>query len=330
MTITITLEKFITDMLTVVDQVISSFVESGFRNLVSSNTTTITLLMTVYVIWIGYRFLSHTSDKDILSITKHLVMLVLVYALLMDWHLFCLFFYDIFTTEPALITKTMLSSNSGHIGFQANSTAEALNTIFAQGIKTTSTIWQHAGLNPVLYLCGFLVFLSTCVNCLYALGLLVYAKLAMAVILFLAPLFICCLLWLSTRKLFDSWLQSLINYAFIPIVTCGFLMLTLSLAQAILPGVNQEATGGNTHFTGVLVYFGVAVLNFFLLRQIPNICAGLTASFALEALHSAMPLAKQAFRTSVAAPVFSKAGNYAKSKYKQAKAGIRESKAKQN
>jgi len=326
MTITITLEKFVTDMLSAVDEVISAFVETGFHNLVSNNATTITLLMTAYVIWMGYRFLSRTMGMDIFSISRHLILLVIVYSLLMDWDLFCLFFYNIFTNAPALITKTMLSSNSSHIGFQANSTADALNIIFSQGMETTSTIWQHAGLNPVLYLCGFLVFLSTCVNCLYALGLLVYAKLAMAVILFLSPIFICCLLWPSTRRLFDSWLQSLINYAFIPIVTCGFLMLTLSIAQAVLPGVNQEAAAGNTHFTGVLVYFAVAVLTFFLLRQIPNICAGLTTSFALEALHSATPLAMQAFRTATATPLVKKAMN----KYKQTKAVIRERNAQQN
>jgi type IV secretory pathway VirB6-like protein len=121
---------------------------------------------------------------------------------------------------------------------------------------------------------------------------------AMAVMLFLAPIFISFLLWDSTRKLFDNWLQALTNYALIPIVTCGIFMLTLSIANATLPGLQLNVSSGQSTFSGILPYLEISLISALLFKQVLPTCSASSGGIALEAIGTAIPLAKQAFRAS--------------------------------
>jgi type IV secretion system protein VirB6 len=288
--------SFVSDLLNTVDLVISNFVQSGYKNLVANNQNVITMMMTLYIAWLGYRFMMHTLTLEVSALTRHLVLVIIVYALLIDWNLFYTFFYNVFTNEPGIITQTMLNSmRTPNIG--GESTTSALNSVYEQGMNISKALFNMGNIHNIeIYFYGFLVAASTVIGCLIALAILIYAKMAMAVMLFLAPLFISFLLWDSTRKLFDNWLQALINYALIPIVTCGILMLTLSIANATLPGLQQNVTSGQPTFSGILPYLGVSLINALLFKQVMPTCAALSGGMALEAIGAAIPIAKQAFK----------------------------------
>ena len=298
---TINPNTFITDVLQTVDQVIGTFVQTGFTNLVDNNHDLITLLMTFYIIGLGYRFMTHSLGMDLNTIAKHLTILISVYALLTQWSLFYLFFYNIFTNEPGVIIQTMVSSDP-NLNLPASNVNEALNAVFNQGMQAAVTLFHQGGFTSSdglrAFLFGFLVAAMTCVGCLIALALLIYAKMAMAVMLLVAPFFITFLLWSSTRELFNKWLQALFNYAFIPIMTCGILMLTLSVANVTLPGLEATANSSTPTFTGLIPYLCICLVSALLFKQVIPIAAALSGGLALEGLRAAIPIAHQALKAS--------------------------------
>ena len=283
MSLTISTDNFVNDLMASVDYILRGFVENGYQHLVQNNITVINVMMTFYVAWMGYKIVNRTLEFDLNVFARHMGQLIIVYALLTNWHLFYLFFYNIFTNEPGEITKTLIESN-GSVPVGTN-TLDAINSVFRKGMELSSYLFSHHNtFNFMPLILGICVFIATLLQCLIAVALLVYAKMAMALILFLGPLFISFMLWEATHEFFNKWVQKLVNYALIPILTCGILMLTLSLVNIALPSMTHEIYAGNPSFTGVIVYLGLAFISFLLYLQILPLCAALSGGVALSGM----------------------------------------------
>src|SRR6185312_14538910 len=168
-------DTFITDVLKTVDVVIGNFVQTGFTNLVHNNLTVINLAMTLYVIWLGYRFITHTLVIDTGTV-RHVIAIISVYALLTQWNLFYLFFYNIFTNEPGVITRTMVESDPS-AGIPGKDTYEALNAVYKQGMDAALALFRSGGFTSMdglrMYFFGLLVMGITWACCLIALAFIV-------------------------------------------------------------------------------------------------------------------------------------------------------------
>src|SRR5205085_173554 len=172
----------------------------------------ISLLFTFYVMFLGYRFLFHDHHFNLSTVTKHMVVMLCTYGMVMHWDLYHLFVYDIFTNEPAHITEILIDSSGKLHG--SESIAQALDDIYAAIVKAAMGFFGEisfsaAGLAFLIY--GLLVFLIGSLLCLFALLLFVYAKMMMAIALALGPLFILFILWDSTKGIFSAWLKKLIT-----------------------------------------------------------------------------------------------------------------------
>ena len=74
---------------------------------------------------------------------------------------------------------------------------------------------------------GYSLFYMTLVSVAYALYLLVLSKIALAILLGLAPLFFLFLLFDATRDFFVHYLRQVFNFALIPIFTAAVLSIML-------------------------------------------------------------------------------------------------------
>ena len=90
-------DNFIAGTLATVDGVIANFVNTAYVHLVQANAEVITLSFTLYVMLLGYQFINHTHHFNLNEIMRHLIILLCVYGLVMNWSLYHLFVYKIFT-----------------------------------------------------------------------------------------------------------------------------------------------------------------------------------------------------------------------------------------
>jgi|GEM_PF-2842808 len=147
--------------------------------------------------------------------------------------------------------------------------------------------WQDLG----QYLYAFAVWLGALGITGYAAMLIILAKLAVAVLLAIGPLFILLLMFANTRSLFDGWLRTLLGYGLIPVFVYALLSILLTLAEA--PLRQLENTSGAEELISVVGPF--LLINFIatlLLAQILNIAGSVTGGGSL----STMGLAKSSFK----------------------------------
>src|SRR5262245_30578371 len=108
----ITVSSFFSGTLNTVDAVIGSFVTTAYQHFMQANAGLITLLFTVYVMFLGLRFLYSTQLVSAMLLVKHVVLMLCVYGMVMNWQLYHLFVYNIFTTEPSNIAHILVNAAS--------------------------------------------------------------------------------------------------------------------------------------------------------------------------------------------------------------------------
>lgn len=287
----ITVKTFFSDTLNTVDAVIGNYVNTAYTHFVQTNLDVITLLFTVYIIFLGYRFLNHDQPVSLSYVTRHLIVMLSVYGMLMSWHLYNLFVYNIFTNEPGNIAQIMVSSAQGfHPG---ETIAQVLDQIYEAVINATigffgQVSFSSSGIAFIFY--GVLVFAVGSLMCIFALLLFIYAKMMMAVSLALGPLFITFILWDSTKGMFAAWLRKLVTIALIPIITSAILVLMLSVIDVTLPGINQPID--SMQFYGIVPFLGLSVATALILSQVFKISSSLAGGITLANLSEGVNIIK--------------------------------------
>src|SRR3990167_413265 len=96
----ITASTFFSGTINTVDAVIGNFVNSAYTHLIQANSGIITLLFTFYVMLLGYQFLSHKHHFNMMVMVQHLITMLIVFGMVMNWRFYHLLVYNIFTNEP--------------------------------------------------------------------------------------------------------------------------------------------------------------------------------------------------------------------------------------
>lgn len=310
---TILVSSFISDTLNTVDAVIGDFVNISYNNFISANSGIITLLFTVYVIHFGYRFLNHDHHFNMSHVMRHLIVMLMVYGLVMNWNIYNVFVYNIFTNEPGRIANVLINSTS-HIQ-SGNTIAQALDGIYKAIIDVAAGFFgqiNFSGSGIAFLFYGVLVFVIGSLLCVFALLLFIYAKMMMAVALALGPIFILFVLWDATKDIFAAWLRKLITLALIPIVTSAILALMLSVIHVTLPNINQPTE--NIQFYGIAPFLGLSLATTLILSQVFRICSSLGGGISLTSLSKGVDIAKSSLESTGIASVSRHAAEWSRKK----------------
>jgi type IV secretion system protein VirB6 len=293
----ITFNTFFSGSMNTVDAVIGNFVQNAYVHFIQANTNVITLLFTFYVMMLGYQFISHHHHFQIGDVVKRLILMLCVFGLVMNWQLYHLFIYNIFTNEPANISQILVgAAGNGH--FSGNISA-ALDGIFEAVINAAmgflgEASFSASGLAFILY--AILVSCIGTVMCVYALLLFIYAKMMMAVSLALGPVFILFIIWEPTKGLFSAWLNKLITIALIPVITSAILVLMLSVINVTLPHLKQPVE--EMQFVGIIPFLALSLATTLILSQVIHISSSLGGGIAIASLSSGAAMASSAWNKS--------------------------------
>jgi len=157
-----------------------------------------------------------------------------------------------------------------------------IDTVWAQGGAVASALWEKGGvLNGEVgfYLAGAIVYGLMGAVCVYALFLMALARVALALLLAMGPLFIVMLLFESTQRFFEAWVAQLANYALVAVLAVLMSALMLTVVEAY---ATQTAAQGAAILTvDALDMLLVAGLVLLLFRQVMPIAARLGGGVAL-------------------------------------------------
>lgn len=276
-------------LITQLDTIILSFVQGAFGSLTPAIQTLWRMMFVIFIAVYGYKIMisGRFSAADLLS---HCVKIIILLALATQWDLFFLIVFNMLTDLPSDIAGQIMQAAAASFGAGAQAgTVDTANTalsrFFERGMAVSATVLQGAGWRDIgQYLYAFAIWLGTIGLTGYAAMLIILAKLAVAVLLGIGPLFILLLIFANTRALFEGWLRTLLNYALIPVFVYTLLAILLTLAEAPLAHLEAHSGAADALISAVGPFLLISTIAVLLLAQILNIAASVTGGVSLSTM----------------------------------------------
>lgn len=264
------------DILQKVDLVTLHYTAQSYQAVVARHSAELHLLLVVYIGLYGVAILQGVLPGNAQQMSRHILKAFIIFELATNWGMFTIFFYNVFTSGPDKVTGAL----TGGID-----PSQQLGALFDVGMDCAIRIFKKAiTFNIGIILTGLLVFVGTLLLTGYALFLLVLSKLGLAILLSLAPLFVTFALWKSTRGLFQGWLNYLVNFALVPILTYALLALVLSIMQDSVQKIDQA--GEAVRMIDVTPFLLIGCISTLLFAQVNRIASSLGGGIALSTFGS--------------------------------------------
>jgi type IV secretion system protein VirB6 len=264
--------------LTAVDCIASEVSEQAFNRLFGTDGqlgTILTILLTLYVAFFGISLMLGRSNLSIRTMIPRMMTIGLVLTFVTSFVAYQNFFYNIFVLGPDWISG-LLTENDG----SATTTfATKLDIVFL-AVQQASTGQQNISLfsPPGMMWAGAMLLL------LGTVGLLVTARIGLALLLAVGPIFVVLALFNGTRGLFVGWLKGLVMLALAPIfaVVGGSIMLEMAVpilaALVAVPGqIDQQAA---------MAFFVVGFVHVLLMLMVLKVAASMVAGWQVFGLAS--------------------------------------------
>lgn len=244
-------------------------------------------IVAVFVVVFGYRVLMGYSQAPIQESTRKFLLLVVIAVCVMyPYFVIMGVLYPFFGQEPFNLAAMLPNAPTSWGGWGGTISGSAIYSrlddilesafVTAGGMMTDGDGWVM----PTIH--GLIIMVSTILAVGYAAFLIIMAKFAIALLVGLSPIFLICLLFDTTKGLFERWLGLLFNYALVPIFTLAILSFGTQWMTRQLN--NLTAGGPDPAMSDVAAYALAAVILFLLLLQVMQICASIGGGLALSTM----------------------------------------------
>lgn len=228
--------------LTAVDCIASEVSEQAFNRLFGTDGQLGVVLMsvlTIYVAFFGISLLLGRSNLSIRGMIPRMVTIGLVLTFATSFAAFSTVFYNIFVASPDWLAGVITDSE----GSATATFALKLDIVFLAIQEASTGIEDISAFSPpgMMWIGAMLLLIGT-------VGLLVTARIGLALLLAVGPIFVVLALFNGTRGLFVGWLKGMVVLSLAPLfaVVGGSLMLEMAVpilsALVATPGViDQQA-----------------------------------------------------------------------------------------
>lgn len=268
------------DLLTDTDIVLNSTVNNIYYVLSAPAVSIWTGAALLMVIFYGIMLLLGKLNEVTLYVTGIVIFKFLfVYALITSWGVFSIMLFNLFTNSSEAAGNIVLSATAGN----TSNVTSSIDKFYTDSAEAAANIMDSAStfdLSAHFY--GGFVYVGAFLVSGYSVFLIILSKIAVALLLALAPLFVLFALFQNTRGFFEGWLRQLLNYALIPLFIYTLLAFILQLSTNAINDLVASAGTGGGNAGVVMPYVLVCLICFLLMTQIMNIVSGITGGFALS------------------------------------------------
>lgn len=239
-----------------IDCITQEMTEEAFFRLFGaggSMTPALTIILTLFIAWFGIQLLTGRSSVSINALTPRMMTLGLVLTFATSWAAYQGVVWNLATGGPEELA-TILTGSDG-----------SATVLFAQKIDIVFTAvaevagGEDAEAPDSVFSPGGLMWFGATLFLLGTVGVLVTARIALAVLIALGPIFVVMALFNGTRGIFVGWLRGVLLLALAPLfaVIGGSLMLELSV-----PVINAlQANPGEIDPRAAMAFFMVGAVH---------------------------------------------------------------------
>lgn len=289
-----------------VDSIILSFVQGSFGSFSTAVAVFWNLMFIIFIAVFGYKVIvsGRFSASDLLV---NIVKIIVILAVATEWDTFFLLVYNMATDLPSdiagqLVTAASSTLNGSSVDTVNNANA-SLSFYYDRSLAVTDKILEGADwLDFGIYLYAGSVALVALIFSGYAAMLIILAKLAVAILLAVGPIFILLLMFNNTKNLFEGWLRTLINFAIIPIFIYAVIAFFLVLADEPLEYLETNSGVNSELLSAIAPFLLVSVVGIMVMAQVMNMAASITGGLSLSTLGAGAWLTRTGSRLAQRAP----------------------------
>ena len=235
-------EPLVRTLLGVVDCNTQQLVRSGYAALFEGSgnlAALLTVLLTLYVAFVGYRLMLGQSQMRVSDFAVSAVKIGVVLALATQWSAYQTVVYRLLFEGPQQLADMMLSAVQPDQSTFRGDVFDGLQRAFDDLSGAANGFSAHAppASSPMLGGAGFgalMLTLSATILLLCSLGVLLAAKIVLALLLAIGPVFIGLALFDSTRGLAEGWLRASIGFSLAPLSSTLLLGVALTMLEPSL------------------------------------------------------------------------------------------------
>jgi len=281
--------EFINTLLSTIDITVNQYAFDSYKALAEEMKTTLRLMFMLSLIFLGINSQMGWIPTTLQEIIKNFFRFLFIFVFATNWEIFSTTIYPILTNAPSQIGNVIMGAGNG--GGDINT---ALGGIFDRIIIVANQMIFKSDLSAFgTKILGFLLGGVGFVVVIYAVFLIVLAKIALAILLGLAPLFLSFMMFATTRGLFEGWLRQLMNFALIPILTYSVLIFVVALVEPLAGGLYVASTKAGAQTTDMYQFILSAAVSIILLKQVMGIAAGISGGMQLSTMGAVAGAAKK-------------------------------------
>ena len=236
-------------------------------------------LAVIYVMVWGVLPLRGAVEEPVLTGAVRIVRLVVVFGVGLRLWQYNAAIVDTFFAAPVALAASLAG---------AADPIATVDALWDRGGTVAAFLWEKGGVfngDVGYYLAAVIVYVLMGAVCVYTLFLMSLARVALAVLLAIGPLFIVLLLFDGTKRFFEAWVAQLANYALVGVLAVLVASLLMTVVEAY--AVQTAAKGAAILTVDALDMLLVSGLVLLILRQVMPIAARLAGGVAL-ASHGVM------------------------------------------
>ncbi|MNK14008.1 Type IV secretion system protein VirB6 [compost metagenome] len=246
-----------------IDGRLNEFLGSRLSAVIAEVEGPLRIALVLYVVLYGFAILRGAISEPVMDFAVRSIKLALIYALATTTA------YSSFVTEP-LFTGLPNALTRAVSGAEAPTVGAAFDQFLAHAAWLGEDIARHASpFNAGAYVIAAAVFIIGALAAALGFGVVLVAKLALALLVTLGPIFIACALFDATRRFFFGWLSQAVNYLVLFALMIVIFQLVLSLMRD-----QWSAIQGADPMIGGLIFIALCLLGAIFFLQTPAIAAG--------------------------------------------------------
>ncbi|GGD75065.1 type IV secretion system protein VirB6 [Rhizobium sp. BK226] len=250
---------------------LENFISSGTSNIASWISGPLTAALTLYVVLYGYLVLRGSVQEPIVEFAFRAMKLAIIVMLVRNASEYQTYVTQIFfETLPREISQAL---NSG-----SAPSASTFDSLLDKGQKCAKDIWARATWPAdIVNGIGGMMAIGASFT-VAAIGYIVslYARLALAIVLAIGPIFVALAMFQSTRRFTESWIGQLANFVILQVLVVAIGSLLISCIDTTFTAVES--------YTDVMMrpvaLCAICLAALYVFYQLPGIASALAAGGA--------------------------------------------------
>lgn len=264
---------------------LTTYVTDVAGNIITAITPVATTLLMIYVMLWGWSTMRGMISEPIMDGFTRIVRLSVIVALALNLGLYSGYISDFLWQSPDALAGYIASGHSD----SANN-IQFLDALMSKIYNLGDSYWQKGMAAGVvipdigMIVIAILIWAAGIIATAYGAFLFCMAKMGLAIILAIGPIFVLLMMFEATKRFFDVWLGQALNFVFTVMLTAAGIKLIMTIIDAYLGAAATAGAAADPSIPQAIPVIVLCIIAALVLVQVPSMASALGGGVALSTM----------------------------------------------